>query len=63
MRLHETYSLLSTRFFLWHLKIRLGEKAPALTVSQVRRLLEVVLPRKIILLEGGAPVGKADPAA
>ena len=31
-------------FFLWHLKLRLGKKAPALTVSQMRTLLEVVLP-------------------
>jgi hypothetical protein len=31
-------------FFLWHLKLRLGKKAPALTVSQLRALLEVVLP-------------------
>lgn len=34
-------------FFLWHLQIRLGKKAPALTVSQVRRLLAVVLPLKV----------------
>src|SRR5499427_800810 len=31
----------------WHLQIRLEKKAPALTVSQVRRLLEVVLPLKV----------------
>jgi hypothetical protein len=31
-------------FFLWHLKIRLGEKAPSLTLSQLRTLIEVVLP-------------------
>jgi hypothetical protein len=31
-------------FFLWHLKLKLGKKAPALTVAQLRRLLEVVLP-------------------
>jgi hypothetical protein len=30
--------------FLWHLKIRLGKKAPALTVSQLRLLLAVILP-------------------
>jgi hypothetical protein len=34
-------------FFLWHLKIRLEKKAPALTVSQLRRLLDVVLPLRI----------------
>jgi hypothetical protein len=31
-------------FFLWHLKLHLGKKAPAFTVSQLRILLEVVLP-------------------
>jgi hypothetical protein len=34
-------------FFLWHLHSRLEKKAPALTISQVRRLLEVVLPLKV----------------
>ena len=34
-------------FFLWHLQCRLGKKAPALTVSQVRRLLAVGLPLKV----------------
>jgi len=37
-------------FFLWRVKIRLGEKAPALTVSQVRRLLETILPLKTLTL-------------
>ncbi len=31
-------------FFLWHLKIRLGKKAPSITLSQLRTLIEVVLP-------------------
>ena len=31
-------------FFLWHLKIRLGKKVPSITLSQLRTLLEVVLP-------------------
>ena len=30
-------------FFLWHLKIKLGKKAPAITLSQLKILLEVVL--------------------
>ncbi len=38
-------------FFLWHLKLRLGKKAPALTVSQVRVLLEVVLPLRTDTIE------------
>ena len=33
-------------FFLWHENLR-GEKSPALTVSQVRWLLEVVLPEDL----------------
>jgi hypothetical protein len=31
-------------YFLWHLKIRLGKKAPAITPSQLRILLKTVLP-------------------
>jgi hypothetical protein len=31
-------------FFLWHLKIRLGKKAGSITVSQLRTLIELVLP-------------------
>ena len=30
-------------FFLWHLKLRLGKKTPALTVAQLRTILDVVL--------------------
>ncbi len=31
-------------YFLWHLKIRLGKKAPVITPSQLRLLLKTVLP-------------------
>ena len=34
-------------FFLWHLKIRLGKKAPVITLSQLRILPEVILPVRI----------------
>jgi SRSO17 transposase len=44
---HHMLTTMLAHFFLWHLKLRLGKKAPALTVSQVRILLEVVLPLKI----------------
>ena len=44
---HHMLTCMLAHFFLWHLQIRLGKKAPALTVSQVRRLLEVVLPLKV----------------
>jgi len=44
---HHMLTCMLAHFFLWHLQIRLGKKAPALTVSQVRRLLDVVLPLKV----------------
>jgi hypothetical protein len=31
-------------FFLWRLKIKMGKKAPALTIPQARALLAVVFP-------------------
>jgi len=34
--------------FLWQLKIRLGKKAPAITLSQLRILIEVVLPLRTL---------------
>ena len=33
-------------FFLWHLKIRLGKKAPSITLSQLRVLIRLLLPMK-----------------
>jgi SRSO17 transposase len=44
---HHMLTCMLAHFFLWHLQSRLEKKAPALTVSQVRRLLEVVLPLKV----------------
>ena len=41
---HHMLTCMLAHFFLWHLKIRLGGKAPAITLSQLRILLEVVLP-------------------
>jgi hypothetical protein len=41
---HHTLTYMLAHFFLWHLKIRLGEKAPVITLLQLRFLLEVVLP-------------------
>src|SRR2546427_1565941 len=41
---HHILTGMLAHFFLWHLQIRLGKKAPALTVSQLRVLLEVILP-------------------
>jgi hypothetical protein len=38
-------------FFLWHLKLHLGKKAPALTVSQLRTILAVVLPLRTYTID------------
>jgi SRSO17 transposase len=43
---HHILTCMLAHFFLWHVQIRLGKKAPALTVSQLRVLLEVILPVK-----------------
>jgi len=48
---HHILTCMLAHFFLWHLQIRLEKKAPALTVSQVRRLLAVVLPLKVFQAE------------
>ena len=44
---HHRLTCMLAHFFLWHLQLRLEKKAPALTVSQVRRLLAVVWPLKV----------------
>jgi SRSO17 transposase len=49
---HHMLQTMLAHFFLWHLKLRLGKKAPALTVSQLRILLEVVLPLRTYTIEG-----------
>jgi len=41
---HHMLTTLLAHFFLWRLKIGLEKKSPALTVPQLRRLLEEVLP-------------------
>ena len=33
---HHMLSCMLAHFFLWHVKIRLGKKAPALTLPQMR---------------------------
>jgi hypothetical protein len=48
---HHMLTSMLAHFFLWHLQSRLEKKVPALTVSQVRRLLEVVLPLKVFQAE------------
>ena len=42
---HQTMTMLS-HHFLVRLRVKLGVDAPALTVSQTRRLLQVVLPKR-----------------
>lgn len=41
---HHMLTTMLAHCFLWAFKLRLGKKTPALTVSQLRRILEVVLP-------------------
>jgi hypothetical protein len=48
---HHRLTTMLAHFFLWHLKLRLGKKAPALTVAQLRTILEVVLPRRTSTIE------------
>ena len=48
---HHMLTTMLAHFFLWRLKLRLGKKAPALTVSQLRMLLDVVLPWRTYSVE------------
>jgi len=41
---HHILTCILAHFFLWHIKIKLGKKAPAITLSQLRILFEIVLP-------------------
>jgi len=43
---HHMLRCMLAHFFLWHMRIRLGEKAPAITLSQLRLLISAVLPMK-----------------
>jgi hypothetical protein len=43
---HHTTMTLLAHHFLVRLRVKMGAQAPALTVSQVRRLLQVVLPQR-----------------
>jgi len=52
----ETYytNMLTTmlaHFFSWHLKIRLEGKAPSITVSQLRTLIQHILPMRNFTLQ------------
>ena len=48
---HHMLTTMLAHFFLWHLKLCLGKKAPALTVSQLRMLLDAVLPLRIATID------------
>ena len=48
---HHILLTMLAHFFLWPLKIRLGKKAPALTVAQLRKLLEVIFPLRPATVE------------
>lgn len=43
---HHTAMTLLSHHFLVRVRVEMGQQAPALTVSQVRRLLQVVLPKR-----------------
>lgn len=43
---HHMLTCMLAHFFLWHLKIRMGKKAPSITLSQLRVLIKVVFPMK-----------------
>jgi hypothetical protein len=44
---HYMLTRMLAHFFLWQMKIRLGKKTPAITLSQLRVLLKVVLPMRV----------------
>jgi hypothetical protein len=48
---HHMWICMLAHFFLWHVNIRLGGKTPALTLSQMRALLEVVFPLRTYTIE------------
>jgi SRSO17 transposase len=48
---HHMLTTMLAHFFLWHLKLHLGKKAPALTVSQLWTLLEALLPQRRYTIE------------
>ena len=60
---HHMLTSMLAHFFLWHLKCAWGKKAPALTVSQVRTLLEVVLPLRTYTSDGCPRVSGVGPKA
>ena len=43
---HHILTCMLAHFFLWHLKIRMGKKAPSITLSQLRILLKLLLPMR-----------------
>lgn len=43
---HHMLTCILGHFFLWHIRIKLEDKAPSITLPQIRLLLEVVLPLK-----------------
>ncbi|AOY57225.1 hypothetical protein [Desulfococcus multivorans] len=45
-RHHHMLTCMLAHFFLWHMKIRLGKKAPSITLSQIGILLNLLLPMK-----------------
>jgi SRSO17 transposase len=48
---HHILMCMLSHFFLWHLMITLGQRAPAITLPQMRTLLETVLPLRVFSIE------------
>jgi SRSO17 transposase len=48
---HHILMCMLAHFFLWHLMITLGQRAPAITLPQMRTLLEAVLPLRVFGIE------------
>jgi hypothetical protein len=48
---HHRLTTMLAHCLLWHLTLRVGKKAPALTVSQLRMLLDAVLPLRTATID------------
>jgi hypothetical protein len=57
---HQMVVCMLAHFFLWHVKIRLGKKAPALTLPQLRTLTDSPAPLRRPLPDTGHDAGLLD---
>jgi len=59
---HHMMTCMLAYFFLWHLKIRLGKKAPSSAHSQLRTFIGILLPMRWFDMEMGFAAGPLDSA-